>query len=138
MLSISNSCLKAIFNHTTINLPNESCGVITSYPDTPNLLSHFYPITNRHPYPRHHFIYDTQEWIDVNMKIRQDHQFISCYVHSHIQASPLLSNEDLNHIHDRSALQMIVHYTEKNSPSIHLYRFNERTGIYDNCSLMPT
>lgn len=138
MISISKRCVDAILEHTKLNLPYESCGVIASQLDHPNLLTTFYPISNSHPYPRHQFLFDAQEWINVNYIIREQQQFISCYVHSHIQTSPQLSIDDIENIQDADALQMVVHYIEKNSPTLHLYRFNKRTSMYEDCSLMFT
>jgi|GEM_PF-2072379 len=138
MFRLKKACLESIFIHMKAQFPNEGCGIIASQGMNPFELLKFYPVSNAHKQPRHHFSFDANDWIAVNDELRKNHYTLACYVHSHVEGDDTLSAEDLQAITDYKALQAIVYNIEKDSPSISFYRYNTTTKVYERYPLMFT
>ena len=138
MYQLSTSCYAAINNYMTSHIPFEACGIIAAHSHTPTHMEYFFPIKNIHPNKAHYFSYNPQDWINVIYTIQKQNLVLVSYVHSHIAGECTLSADDLQAITDYDALQVIMHYTEKDSFTMYVYRYNELTHIYERCLLTFT
>lgn len=138
MYTITHQCVEAIISHMNAHYPYESCGIIAAPKYDKQQLQYFYPIKNDHINARHHFTYNASDWVHINYELLNKEQVIACYIHSHVDAAPTLSNEDLEGITDYNALQAIIHYTKKNSPSLYFYRYNDSIKQFEHYSLTFT
>lgn len=138
MYTITKECLQSLYSYMERCRPYEGCGIIAAEANFPTALTHFYPIRNNHPNPKHFFQFHAEDWIKVNYELLKSQQRIVCYLHSHIDGDVYLSADDLNGITDFQVLQAIVKLTKKDSPSIYVYQFKHDTHSFESCPLTLT
>lgn len=98
MLHIDDQAYKKMMNYCLEQRPHEACGFLTGReekPSGPLYIERFIGIANRSPRPERHFDMDPHKVVSSLYAIRSARLDLLGIVHSHPQASPVPSDEDL-------------------------------------------
>jgi proteasome lid subunit RPN8/RPN11 len=102
----------------------EICGLITAHANRP---THCYPIANAAARPQHHFRMDPRQQIDALREIRQHGEQLFAIYHSHPDAPPTLSVEDIARAAYPDILHIIVSLDTKGILQMRGFRLQGET-----------
>ena len=104
-VSIPRTLINQILEQAQHSPDREVCGLIASRHGQG---LHCYPIDNADPHPDHHFLMDPKQQIDAMRDMRERGEELFAIYHSHPDAPPLPSQEDLEQAAYPDALYIII------------------------------
>ncbi|CAG7650839.1 Mov34/MPN/PAD-1 family protein [Paenibacillus allorhizosphaerae] len=98
MLLINNRAYRDMIDYCMKQRPHEACGFLSGYRGDcsgPNRIGRFIPVANRSPRPELHFDMEPHEVVRALYEMEADDLVLLGIVHSHPQAPPVPSAEDM-------------------------------------------
>ncbi|CAG7624945.1 hypothetical protein PAESOLCIP111_02675 [Paenibacillus solanacearum] len=125
MIRISKQAYREMIAYCIQQQPHEACGFLSGYRGDSSVsdrIDRFIPVSNRSPRPENHFDMDPREVVSVLYQLETSGAILLGIAHSHPQAPPVPSGEDLLTAWHRTATHWIVSL-QGSVPLAKVYRY---------------